>query len=91
MDATRDTLERTIRFGPYELDVRARELRTGAQVVRLQDQLFEILRAMLERPGDVVTRKELRHRLWPEGTFVDFLRGRAEGGAFVRSRPRGQR
>jgi TolB-like protein/tetratricopeptide (TPR) repeat protein len=61
-----------MRFGPFELDVRARELRSGTQVVRLQDQPFEILRTMLERPGDVVTREELRRRLWPDGTFVDF-------------------
>ena len=40
--------------------------------MRLQDQPFEILRLMLEHPGEVVTREELRHRLWPEGTFVDF-------------------
>ena len=40
--------------------------------MRLQEQPFEILRLMLERPGDVVTRDELRQRLWPEGTFVDF-------------------
>jgi len=52
--------------------VRSRELRTGRAVVRLQEQPFEILRMMLERPGAVVTRDELRHRLWPDGTFVDF-------------------
>jgi TolB-like protein/tetratricopeptide (TPR) repeat protein len=44
----------------------------GAARVRLQEQPFEILRLMLERPGDVVTRDELRQRLWPDGTFVDF-------------------
>lgn len=56
----------------FELDLRARELRKGEARVRLQEQPFEILRMMLERPGDVVTRDELRQRLWPEGTFVDF-------------------
>jgi TolB-like protein/Tfp pilus assembly protein PilF len=60
------------RFGSFELDARSRELRTGTTVVRLQEQPFEILRLMLERPGQVVTREELRQRLWPEGTFVDF-------------------
>src|SRR5262245_54096162 len=60
------------RFAPFELDCRSRLLREGARSVRLQDQPFEILRLMLERPGDVITRDELRHRLWPEGTFVDF-------------------
>jgi TolB-like protein/Tfp pilus assembly protein PilF len=61
-----------LRFASFELDCRSRELRDGARSVRLQDQPFEILRLMLERPGDVITRDELRHRLWPEGTFVDF-------------------
>ena len=62
----------TLRFGSFELDVRSRELRNGSVRVRLQEQPLEILRLMLERPGDVVTRDELRQRLWPEGTFVDF-------------------
>jgi TolB-like protein/Tfp pilus assembly protein PilF len=61
-----------LRFGSFELDVRSRELRSGDTCVRLQEQPFEILRFMLERPGDVVTREELRDRLWPNGTFVDF-------------------
>jgi TolB-like protein len=61
-----------VRFGRFELDMRARELRSGTLVVRLQDQPFEILCTMLERPGDVVTREELRRRLWPDGTYVDF-------------------
>ena len=61
-----------MRVGAFELDVRARELKDGATRIRLQSQPFEILRALLERPGDVVTRDELRHRLWPGGIFVDF-------------------
>ena len=61
-----------IRLGAFELDVRTRELRQGATRVRLQDQPFEILRLLLARPGDVVTREELRKRLWPDGTYVDF-------------------
>lgn len=71
MDVSTDT-DGTLRFGSFELDVRSRELRTGAARVRLQEQPFEILRMMLERPGAVVTRDELRQRLWPDGTFVDF-------------------
>lgn len=66
---------RTVRFPPFELDTHSGELREGAKRVRLQDQPFQILRLMLERPGDVVTRDELRQRLWPEGTFVDFEHG----------------
>jgi len=61
-----------MRFDSYELDTRARELRRGAERVRLQAQPFEILVMMLGRRGDVVTREELVERLWPEGTFVDF-------------------
>src|SRR5687768_8146767 len=71
MDALMDT-DGTVRFGSFALDVRSRELRTGGGRVRLQEQPFEILRMMLERPGAVVTRDELRQRLWPDGTFVDF-------------------
>ena len=61
-----------IRVGSFELDPRSRELRDGTRRIRLQGQPFEILSALLERPGDVVTRDELRLRLWPNGTFVDF-------------------
>jgi TolB-like protein/Tfp pilus assembly protein PilF len=61
-----------LRFGTFELDVRSRELRDGTVCVRLQDQPLEILRLMLQRPGEVITRDELRQQLWPEGTFVDF-------------------
>jgi DNA-binding winged helix-turn-helix (wHTH) protein len=61
-----------LRVGAFELDPRSRELRDGTTRIRLQSQPFEILRALLERPGDVVTRDELRDRLWPNGTFVDF-------------------
>ena len=71
MDALMDTDGR-LRFGSFELDVRSREVRTSSGIVRLQEQPFEILRMMLERPGAVVTREELRRRLWPDGTFVDF-------------------
>src|SRR6185436_1989167 len=63
---------RLLRFESFELDVRSRELRKGKERIRLQEQPFEILRLMLEHPGDVVTREELARRLWPDGTFVDF-------------------
>src|ERR1044072_747673 len=64
--------ERLLRFEAFELDVRSRELRKGQNRIRLQEQPFEILRMMLERPGDVVAREERARRLWPDGTFVDF-------------------
>jgi TolB-like protein/Tfp pilus assembly protein PilF len=64
--------DQPLRFGSFELDLRSRELHNGATRIRLQEQPFEILRMMLERPGRVVTREELQQRLWPDGTFVDF-------------------
>jgi DNA-binding winged helix-turn-helix (wHTH) protein len=60
------------RFGAFELDPRSRELRDGVRRQRIQEQPFEILRVLLERPGQVITRDELRQHLWPDGTFVDF-------------------
>ena len=61
-----------VRFGAYELDLRAGELRKQGVKIKLQDQPFQILSMLLERPGAVVTREELRNRLWPSDTFVDF-------------------
>ena len=61
-----------LRFGSFELHLRSRELQNGATRIRPQEQPFEILVMMLQRPGVVVTRDELRERLWPSGTFVDF-------------------
>ena len=61
-----------LRFGTFELDLPSRELRNGPAVVRLQRQPFEILCLMLEHRGTVVTREQLRRRLWPDGTFVDY-------------------
>jgi TolB-like protein len=63
---------RPLRFASFELDLRSRELRTKTGRIRLQEQPFAILQMMLERPGDVVSREELRRRLWPNGIFVDF-------------------
>jgi DNA-binding winged helix-turn-helix (wHTH) protein len=58
--------------GPFVLDVSARELRRDGVRTRLQEQPCRILGLLLARPGDVVTREELRQELWPAGTFVDF-------------------
>ena len=63
------------RFDDYEADLRAAELRRSGNRLKLQMQPFQVLVALLERPGDVVTREELRQRLWPEDTFVDFDHG----------------
>ncbi len=61
-----------VRVGAFELDLRARELRDGTSRIRLQRQPFEILCALLERPGAVITRDELQKRLWRDDLFVDF-------------------
>jgi cholera toxin transcriptional activator len=60
------------RFGVFEANLEARELRKQGRRMRLQDQPFTMLTMLLERAGNVVTREELRERLWPADTFVDF-------------------
>lgn len=64
-----------VRFGSFELDRRAGELRRSGTRLRLQERPLRVLEALLDRPGDVVTREELRRRLWSEDTFVDFDNG----------------
>jgi TolB-like protein/DNA-binding winged helix-turn-helix (wHTH) protein/Flp pilus assembly protein TadD len=64
-----------VRFGVFELDLRAGELRKQGIKIRLQDQPLLILQALLERPGEIVTHEELKAKIWPEGTFVDFDHG----------------
>jgi TolB-like protein/DNA-binding winged helix-turn-helix (wHTH) protein/Flp pilus assembly protein TadD len=64
-----------LRFGVFELDLRAGELRKHGLRVRLQEQPFQVLVMLIEHPGEVVTREELRRKLWSAGTFVDFDHG----------------
>jgi DNA-binding winged helix-turn-helix (wHTH) protein/tetratricopeptide (TPR) repeat protein len=64
-----------IRFGVFEVDLRAGELRKNGAKIRMQEQPFQILAMMLERQSEVVTREELRQKLWPADTFVDFEHG----------------
>src|SRR5262245_33098128 len=66
---------RSLRFSSFELDLQSGELRKAGVLVGLQDQSLKVLIELLERPGDLVTREELRQRLWPNGTFVDFDHG----------------
>ena len=68
-------LPRSVRFGNYEFDARAGELRIDGQRVHLQEQPLQVLMLLLDRAGDVVTREELRSKLWPVDTFVDFEDG----------------
>ena len=60
------------RFGAFESDVRAGELRKAGARVKFQEQPWQVLIALLENAGEIVTREELRERLWPTDTFVDF-------------------
>jgi TolB-like protein/DNA-binding winged helix-turn-helix (wHTH) protein/Tfp pilus assembly protein PilF len=66
---------RIARFGTFEADLSARELRKSGVRIKLHGQPFEVLAMLLERPGDLVTREELQQRLWPTDTFVDFDHG----------------
>lgn len=93
---------RLVRFSVFELDLEARELRKRGVKVRLPEQPFQVLELLLERHGQVVTRQELRERLWSTDTFVDFdlslnsavrklreaLSDSAERPAFVETVPR---
>src|ERR1700704_4208521 len=63
---------KVIRFGLFDVDMQAGQLRKAGLRVKLQEQPFQFLAALLERPGEVVTREELRQRLWSADTFVDF-------------------
>jgi TolB-like protein/DNA-binding winged helix-turn-helix (wHTH) protein/Tfp pilus assembly protein PilF len=63
---------RVLRFNDFELDVRAGELRKCGVKLRLQGQPLQVLAALLNRPGDLVTREELRAQIWAADTFVDF-------------------
>jgi DNA-binding winged helix-turn-helix (wHTH) protein len=63
---------RILRFSKFELNLETGELRQRGQKIKLQGQPLQVLAALLERPGEVVTREELRRKLWPADTFVDF-------------------
>lgn len=63
---------RFVRFGVFEVDFDAGELRKNGARIRLQEQPFQVLAVLLERAGQVVTREELRQKIWPADTFVDF-------------------
>jgi DNA-binding winged helix-turn-helix (wHTH) protein/TolB-like protein len=62
----------TIRFGAFELDLRAGELRKDGARIKLHNQPFQVLTLLIEHPGQIVTREELRQKLWGSDTFVDF-------------------
>jgi TolB-like protein/Flp pilus assembly protein TadD len=66
---------RRVRFGPFEIDEKTGELRKDGTKIRLQEQPLQILQILLEHPGELVARDELRKRVWPTDTFVDFDHG----------------
>ena len=66
---------RAIRFGVFEVDLRAGELRKKGIRIKLQDQPFLLLVTLLKQRGEIITREELCRRLWPDGTFIDFDHG----------------
>src|SRR6185369_469490 len=66
---------RQIRFGEFQLDRQSGELRSSGHKSTLQEKPFQVLVALLERPGELVTRRQLKERLWPSDTFVDFDHG----------------
>src|SRR5882724_7166500 len=61
-----------LRFGVFEVDLRAGELRKQGKRIKVQEQPLQVLATLLQNSGDVVTREELRAQIWPEDTFVDF-------------------
>jgi DNA-binding winged helix-turn-helix (wHTH) protein len=68
------TTTRSVRFGEFELD-HSGELHSGGRKIKLQEQPSHILRILMERPGEIVSREELRQKIWPSDTFVDFDHG----------------
>src|SRR5215469_4208567 len=72
MPASAAESPRRFRFGVYELDVRAGELRKNGLTIKLQKQPLQVLKILLGQPGEIITREELRNQLWPADTFVDF-------------------
>ncbi len=75
MDAASPSRLGAIRFGVFEVDVCAEELRKQGVKIKLQEQPFQVLQILLEHPGEIVTREDLRQRIWPVDTFVDFNGG----------------
>lgn len=91
-----------VRFGPYEIDLDSGDLRKFGYRIKLQPKSFLVLRALLQSPGEMVTREELKAQLWPENTFVEFesslnvavrrlreaLNDEAQGPAYIETVPK---
>jgi DNA-binding winged helix-turn-helix (wHTH) protein len=75
MGAQLATSASQIRFGVFEVNLSTRELRKKGHKLRLQEQPFQLLTLLLEKPNEVVTREEIQHKIWGADTFVDFDHG----------------
>jgi cholera toxin transcriptional activator len=75
MPTPEESRGKVVRFGAFEVDLISGELRKNGTRIRLQEQPFRILAMLLERPGEMVAREDLRSKLWPSDTFVDFDHG----------------
>src|SRR5512133_72528 len=69
------TVKQKVRFGPFVLDVHSGELHKNGSKLKVQPQPIQVLTILLEHPGELVTREEIRTRIWPSDTFVDFEHG----------------
>src|SRR6185503_18933214 len=85
MAVPHEPARRVLRFGVFQVDLRAGELFKQGIKIKLQQQPFRVLALLLEHPGEVVTREELRQAIWPAGTFVEFDLGLAAAIHKVRS------
>src|SRR2546425_10662919 len=72
MEVPQRSARRVIRFGVFEVDLHAGELRKQGIKIKLQQQPFRVLALLLEQAGEVVTREDLRQAIWPAGAFVEF-------------------
>src|SRR5712691_9698818 len=72
MEVPQQSARRVVRFGVFQVDLRAGELFKQGIKIKLQQQPFRILALLLEHPGEVVTREDVRQAIWPAGTFVEF-------------------
>ena len=72
MNTTLPSSRRVYRFGLYEADAEQGTLTRQGIPVKLQEQPFRILALMLEAPGEILTREDVRRKIWPEGTYVEF-------------------
>jgi DNA-binding winged helix-turn-helix (wHTH) protein len=72
---TTENIARKLRFGPFEVDLHCGELRKQGLKIRIQPQPLKVLAMLVEHPGELVSRDDLRERLWPKDVYMDFEQG----------------